>query len=585
MKQLQVMKVSVQKTEPLSKTMENAQRYLLRTQVNDQYWAGDIYINPSITAQYILIRRYLGEPVNIQEKRAIDYLVSIQNPDGSWSLVNEKGEDGSLSCTATIALALKVAGISPLAVAKAGEYISSNGGVEKAMQSVDPVNQIFHAIFGEYPWDKVVSPPIEMLLIPEKFPISPQKKLPYWIWENIPQVASFLTLNKGFTQWNFLKKKALVCAKAWMLDHQLKDGSWSGTFFPTAISIIALSKMGYDVKDHRIASGLEFLDSLQNKDGSIQHFRIPVWDTSLALMTFWEAGLTVDKPELVNAARWLVKSQTPSGGWTFSNHKQTYPDVDDTSFSIISLIGFEGQVKEARASIDSGIRWLVEMQNKDGGFATFHKNFSKKVPGAIPSIYDDSNQIFTDPSVADTTAHALTALGKVGYDISHTSIKKAISFLKKDQLKEGCWYGRWGICYTYTTGAVLVGLKSVGESMEEEYVQKAVNWLKEYQNTDGGWGESYKSFFYEKFAGIGVSTAEQTAWSLMGLLSAGEDPDSEIVMRGIRYLTANQVSDGSWKPAYTSAAFDPYINTLYSSIFPLMALGMFKRIVDNKEKK
>jgi squalene-hopene/tetraprenyl-beta-curcumene cyclase len=587
MKQLQVSIGSVPKTETISKTIENAQQYLFEKQLNDEYWVGGIILNPSITAQYILLRRYLREPQTIEEKRAIEYLLRLQNPDGSWSLADEKGEKESLSCTTTVVLALKIAGIPPdsFPVVKAQKYISSTGGLDKAMQSVDPVNQFFHAIFGEYPWEKVITPPIELLLIPDKFPISPQKKLPYWIWESIPQLASFMALNKGIPAWSLLKKKALIRAEAWILEHQLKDGSWSGTFFPTAISIIALLKMGYDAKHPRIAAALKFLDSLQNTDGNIQHFRLPVWDSALSIMALRESSIFVDHPKMINATRWLVKAQTPSGGWTFSNYKITYPDVDDTSFAIISLLGFEGQIKEARNSINSGIRWLIGMQNKDGGWPTFHKNFCKKNPGAIPSIYDDPKSIFIDPSVADTTAHALTALGKVGYDISHTSIKKAISFLKKDQLKEGCWYGRWGICYTYTTGAVLVGLKSVGESMEEEYVQKVVNWLKEHQNTDGGWGESYKSFFYEKFAGIGESTAEQTAWSLMGLLSAGEDPDSQTVMRGIRYLTANQGSDGRWKPAYTAAAFDPYINTLYSSIFPLMALGMFKRIVDNKEKK
>jgi squalene-hopene/tetraprenyl-beta-curcumene cyclase len=506
-------------------------------------------------------------------------LLKHQYPDGSWRLVDEKGEEGALSCTTTIALALKVAGISPgsSAIVKAMEYISKNGGLEKAMKSVDPVNQIFHAIFDEYPWEKIVSPPIEMLLIPEKLPISPQNKLPYWIWESIPQLASFLALNKGISRWNFLKKKALHRAESWMLSNQLMDGSWSASFFPTVISILTLHRMGYDVNHPRIVSALKYIDSIQNEDGSIQHFKMPVWDTGLSIMALREAGLPESHSKLILAAKWLVKAQTPSGGWTFNNYKSTYPDGDDTSFAIISLLGLEGLIKDAGISINSGVRWLIEMQNKDGGWATFHKNLSKKKPGPIPSIYDDPNALFIDPSVSDISGHVLTALGNFGYDITHVAIKKAISFLKNDQMEEGCWYGRWGICYIYSTGAVLVGLKSVGESMKEEYIQKAVHWLKEHQNIDGGWGESYRSYFSKEFAGKGESTAEQTAWSIMGLLSAGEYPYSEIIRRSIKYLIENQRSDGSWKPAYTSAAFDPYINTLYSSVFPLMALGMYKK--------
>jgi squalene-hopene/tetraprenyl-beta-curcumene cyclase len=71
---------------------------------------------------------------------------------------------------------------------------------------------------------------------------------------------------------------------------------------------------------------------------------------------------------------------------------------------------------------------------------------------------------------------------------------------------------------------------------DDERVKKAVNWLKSVQRDDGGWGEDNDS--YETFgkAGLGYkSTAFQTAWALLGLMSAGE-AYSASVLKGVNYL-------------------------------------------------
>jgi squalene-hopene/tetraprenyl-beta-curcumene cyclase len=107
-----------------------------------------------------------------------------------------------------------------------------------------------------------------------------------------------------------------------------------------------------------------------------------------------------------------------------------------------------------------------------------------------------------------------------------------------------------------------------------------VAWLKNIQNTDGGWGESLRSYDDPIFKGIGESTASQTAWALMGLLSAGEI-DSPEVTRGIQYLINHQGVDGTWEePLFTGTGF-PRVFYLryhyYRHYFPLMALGMYAR--------
>ncbi len=75
----------------------------------------------------------------------------------------------------------------------------------------------------------------------------------------------------------------------------------------------------------------------------------------------------------------------------------------------------------------------------------------------------------------------------------------------------------------------------IGEDMRLPYVRRAVAWLKSIQNSDGGWGESLRSYDDPQFKGLGESTASQTAWAFMGLISAGEVHAPE-VERGIKYL-------------------------------------------------
>jgi squalene-hopene/tetraprenyl-beta-curcumene cyclase len=107
-----------------------------------------------------------------------------------------------------------------------------------------------------------------------------------------------------------------------------------------------------------------------------------------------------------------------------------------------------------------------------------------------------------------------------------------------------------------------------------------VSWLETVQNVDGGWGEDLRSYSDREWVGRGHSTASQTAWALLALLSAGEQ-DSPAVERGVRWLTDTQLDDGSWdEPYFTGTGFprDFSINYhLYRMVFPLTALGRYVR--------
>jgi squalene-hopene/tetraprenyl-beta-curcumene cyclase len=187
-----------------------------------------------------------------------------------------------------------------------------------------------------------------------------------------------------------------------------------------------------------------------------------------------------------------------------------------------------------------------------------------------------------DPPSEDVTAHVIEALAALGEGQSE-AVRRGLRYLKREQRQDGSWFGRWGVNYIYGTGGVLPALHAAGVDMSRPHVRRAARWLAGRQNEDGGWGETCGSYDNAAEAGGGPSTASQTAWGLLGLLSvdgtAGGGLAAESVALGVRYLVESQEEDGQWRePQFTGTGFpgDFYIKYhLYRNYFPLMALGRY----------
>jgi squalene-hopene/tetraprenyl-beta-curcumene cyclase len=166
---------------------------------------------------------------------------------------------------------------------------------------------------------------------------------------------------------------------------------------------------------------------------------------------------------------------------------------------------------------------------------------------------------------------------------TNPALRSALDYLRRTQLADGSWYGRWGMNYIYGTWSVLCCLNAAGLDPASPVMRKAVDWLVSIQNADGGWGEdgtSYKLDYhgYES----APSTASQTAWALIGLMAAGAT-DSPAVKRGVDFLLRTQGSDGLWaEERYTATGF-PRVFYLryhgYAKFFPLWALARYRNLM------
>jgi squalene-hopene/tetraprenyl-beta-curcumene cyclase len=165
---------------------------------------------------------------------------------------------------------------------------------------------------------------------------------------------------------------------------------------------------------------------------------------------------------------------------------------------------------------------------------------------------------------------------------SSPTVAAGVAYLRKTQLEEGSWYGRWGLNYIYGTWSVLCALNAAAVDHQDPAMRKAAKWLLSIQNADGGWGEDAASYRlgYKGFDGA-PSTASQTAWALLGLMAAGE-VGNPAVARGVDYLTTTQTQKGLWdEQRYTATGF-PRVFYLryhgYAKFFPLWALARYRNL-------
>jgi squalene-hopene/tetraprenyl-beta-curcumene cyclase len=270
------------------------------------------------------------------------------------------------------------------------------------------------------------------------------------------------------------------------------------------------------------------------------------------------------------------------GGWAFQYANPHYPDLDDTAVAVMAMDRLRklAPTEEFDTAIARGREWIEGMQSHNGGFGAFDADNTHYYLNNIP--FSDHGALL-DPPSEDVTGRCLSMLAQLGEKPgANADLDRAIAYLRETQLADGSWYGRWGMNYIYGTWSVLCALNAAGLDPKSDLVRKAADWLIAIQNPDGGWGEdaiSYKLDYrgYE----AAPSTASQTAWALLGLMSAGRT-NHAAVRRGIAYLAASQAADGFWnEPRFTATGF-PRVFYLryhgYRKFFPLWALARYRNL-------
>jgi len=373
-----------------------------------------------------------------------------------------------------------------------------------------------------------------------------------------------------------------------------------GAIFPAmANSVMAMEALGFKKDDPNLVIAKKSIKKLLTKgEGKsfVQPCVSPIWDTGLAAIAMLEAGETgqtigdsldwlKSKQILDLKGDWVEKNPNlRPGGWAFQYNNDYYPDVDDTA--VVGMALHRADAAKYAENIKRAAEWIEGMQSSNGGWGAFDIDNSDFYLNHIP--FADHGALL-DPPTADVSARCISFLAQIGYERDHPAVARGIDYLKKDQEKDGSWFGRWGTNYIYGTWSVLNALNAAGENMKQPYIQKAVQWLLDHQNTDGGWGEDGATYWKERRYERKASTPSQTAWATLALMAAGET-ENPAVKRGIDFITAApREPDGRWKEPWFTAVGFPRVFYLryhgYAAIFPLQALARYRDLMNSNSKE
>ena len=336
------------------------------------------------------------------------------------------------------------------------------------------------------------------------------------------------------------------------------------------VSLLAAGRAGHPV----VARGLEFLATTARADGSWPvDTDLSCWVSTLSVAALGGAAFPAE--ERRRLARWLLSCQhrtvhpytrAAPGGWAWTDRSGGVPDADDTAGALLALAALAGDDAEMEEAATAGARWLLGLQNRDGGIPTFCRGW-----GALPF----------DRSGPDLTAHGLRAWAAwrsrlpaaVGRDLDR-AVPRAVRYLARAQRLDGAWVPLWfgneaapgEENPTYGTARVLPALRAVSTWCAEArpLFERGTRWLLHAQGGDGGWGGA---------PGV-PGSVEETALAVAALADGLQDEDiGAAVHRGVAWLVA-RTADGPPPAAPIGLYFARlwYAEALYPLIFAVEAL-------------
>lgn len=627
----------------LQNSISKATEALLGYRQADGHWVFELEADSTIPAEYILLRHYLAEPVDAElEAKIGNYLRRAQGAHGGWPLVHDGAFDMSASVKSYFALKMIGDSVDAPHMVRAREAIRSRGGAAKS----NVFTRFMLALYGVVTWRATPVLPIEIMLLPMWSPfhinkisywarativplmvlatLKPQAKNPKGIGIDelfLEDPKSIRMAPKAPHQsagWFYLfrsldavlrvvepmfpkslRRRATDAALAF-IEERLNGEDGLGAIYPPMANIVMMYEaLGKDENFPPRAitrRGIDKLLVIGEQEAYCQPCVSPVWDTALTCHALQEAGgddilakakqgLDWLKPRQVLDLKgdWAVKApDVRPGGWAFQYNNAHYPDLDDTAVVVMAMdrVRRHSGTKEYDEAIARGREWIEGLQSRDGGWAAFDANNLEYYLNNIP--FSDHGALL-DPPTEDVTARCISMLGQLGETVeSSKAMADGVAYLRRTQLADGSWYGRWGLNYIYGTWSVLCALNVAGIDRNDPMIRKAADWLVSVQNQDGGWGEDAVSYRLDyKGYEVAPSTSSQTAWALLGLMAAGE-VENPAVAEGVGYLKATQTEKGLWdEQRYTATGF-PRVFYLryhgYSKFFPLWALARYRNL-------
>jgi squalene-hopene/tetraprenyl-beta-curcumene cyclase len=616
----------------LERAYQQVQAALLAARTPAGHWIGELSSSALSTATAVAALAVVQEQSRqrLYEsliKGGLAWLAAQQNADGGWG--DTPHSPSNLSTTLLCRAAFFLAGspaAAPLAACDRWLHRAAGPTPQDWAQGVQrrygkdrtfsvPI-LLTCALAGFLPWEEVPPLPFELACLPMSW--FPRLRLPVVSYALPALIALGQAIFAHRPPRNPLQRllRQAACRPSLRVLQTLQpvNGGFLEATPLTSFVILSLASLG-QVDAPVVQKGIAFLVSSVRADGSWPiDTNLATWVTTLAVNALAAAGegAVLDREQVT---AYLLGQQfrqphpytgAAPGGWAWTHLPGGVPDADDTAGALLAgsqLASWDLREKGATPWLTAdparpgfipalaGLRWLMHLQNRDGGWPTFCRGW-----GYLPF----------DRSGPDLTAHALRALcawerllfqkpapvpekllRQAG--LSQSQLRQAQArgwrYLQHVQQADGSWRPLWFGNQlapeeenpTYGTARVLAACHAL-DKMTTVSGQRAVAWLQRAQNADGGWGGDQ-----------GVpSSVEETALALEALLAVGGEALPEawcpVVNKGLAWLVEQVEQGGLERPAPIGLYFARlwYQERLYPVIFTLAALGRARRLLSRQ---
>jgi squalene-hopene/tetraprenyl-beta-curcumene cyclase len=516
-----------------------SREYLLSRQHPDGYWCGELEADSMLEADYIFLHTLLesGDPDRLQ--RAFTEMMRYQNEDGSWSLY--PGGPGNISLSVKCYSAAKLMGIGPddPRLAQCRAWVLAHGGVV----ATNTFTKMYLCALGEYDYDAVPAIPPEIVLFPN------------WFYFNIYEISSWsrsilvplaiIYAKKPFKRISpeqgidelFVGGRANSVLRLRM--DRKKPLSWRNFFlvvdrvlhFAEAVHLRPLRKLALKKAEAWMLARLEMTDGL----GAIYPAMLN------AIIALRCLGYSVDDPQFIRAMDEFEKLgiDNPQG-------EPSYPVPAQAVYAL-----GEAGVSPRDPRMIKAADWMLAKEVRHKG------DWSVKVPDVEPGgwYFEFNNEFYPD---TDDTAQVLLALSKVENPreaYQHKVAQRAIAW----ELAMQCRNGGWGsfdkdntkMIFQYIpfadhnamldpptadiTGRLLEMLAAYGYTRDDKRVEKAIKFIFAEQESDGSW-----------FGRWGVNYLYGTYLVLRGLEAIGIDNHEPQIQQAAEWIRMVQNPDGGW---------------------------------------
>jgi squalene-hopene/tetraprenyl-beta-curcumene cyclase len=571
-------------------------RQLLAERGADGVWAGELSSSALSTAVAAFALYQMDSVSNCGLiTRALHWLAEHLNSDGGWG--DTPDSPSNLSTTLLGWAALGLAGTGEPVLARAEQ--AAGRWIVQATGSLDP-GCLAQAVVESYGNDRTFSAPIlTVCALAGRLGEEP------WRW--VPQLPfEWCVLPRGLFRFARLEVVSYAIPALIAIglvrhrrapDNAPVAGWLRDVITPRALRLlrrcqpahggfleaaplngfVAGSLAAAGLRDHPVALDCtRFLVSTVRPDGSWPiDTNLATWLTALSVNALAAgSGVTgLSRSECETLQTLMIMQQTKArhpftqaaaGGWGWTGLPGAVPDADDTAGVLLALFNLGADASGARDAAEKGIRWLLGIQNGDGGIPTFCRGW-----GRLPF----------DRSCPDITAHALVAFdvwcarmdaglrGEID-----VAIEAGVEYLARAQQADGSWVPLW-FGNQWTTGQtnLVYGTAHVVRALARltpgrlpdrgSLVERGMDWLFKAQNEDGGWGGAKGA----------PSTIEETA---LAIAAIPEGDGDEAVRRGVGWLVERTRKGTQFEAAPIGLYFARlwYSERLYPVIFTLHAL-------------